>query len=97
MSKDHFKITLLATSILNCFDCLLTLYWVDVGKAYEVNPIMKHLVHNSLLFCLVKIILTSAGLSILWKHIDNKTAQAGTVVAALLYIGIAGYHVWHMI
>ena len=97
MNSSTFKITLLATSILNCFDCLLTLYWVDVGKAYEVNPIMKGLVHNPLLFCLVKIILVSAGLIILWRHIENKTAQAGTVVAALSYIGIAGYHVWHII
>jgi hypothetical protein len=97
MRSSTLKVALLATSILNCFDCLLTLYWVDTSKAYELNPIMGSLVHNPLLFCLVKILLVSFGLSILWTYIENKVAQVSTIVAAVTYACIAGYHVWHIL
>jgi len=76
--------------LLSCIDAFLTITLIDHG-AYEANPLMAPLVKSSpLLFALVKIGLTGAGVVMLTLLARMRVFRR-VPISALLYALLAAY------
>jgi hypothetical protein len=80
-------------------DALLTITLIQRG-AYEANPVMEPLVHNSpLAFALIKFDLTAGGLVVLILLAQARLFRRVSVALVLYgvlfaYAALIGYEVW---
>jgi Domain of unknown function (DUF5658) len=91
--QDHFWLT--ATIILlatNALDATLTLCAVEFGDATEANPLMEALLaHGPTVFVVVKHLLVSLGLVLLWRFRARPLARAGAWLVLPIYPAIVAY------
>ena len=72
--------------VLNLFDGVFTLIWVEYFHAQEWNVMMADLVHSSALaFMMVKLTLVSLGTLFLWRNRSNPLAVVCLFVAFFSY------------
>jgi hypothetical protein len=90
---DHFWLT--ATIVLlasNALDAMLTLCAVEFGDATEANPLMEAvLAHGPTTFVIVKHLLVSLGLVLLWRFRARPLARAGAWLVLPIYPAIVAY------
>ena len=90
--QPHWLAVAVLILLLSCADAFLTLMLLNRG-AYEVNPLMAPLVNGSpLVFTLVKISLTAAGV-VLLTILARMRVFRGIPISFLLYAVLAGYAV----
>jgi len=78
---------------LTCLDAILTLAWIQIGIAYEANPIMQYFIEKSYSsFFLVKMLTTTLGLYIISTYKDKNIINKIYNCILLLYIIIIAYH-----
>jgi hypothetical protein len=89
LSATSLSVTVL---FLNLVDALLTLLFLQLKVAYEVNPLMRLAYHGSPVgFILIKIGLVQLSLLILCSNYRIRLARYALVCAAGLYIVIVAY------
>ncbi len=94
LSIPSFEGGLRILLMLNLFDALATLFWVEAGLATEANPVMAQALNlGPGLFILSKITLVSLAVGLLWRHRDRSFARISAVPLGVLYAGVAGSHV----
>jgi len=72
--------------VINLFDGVLTLVWIEFFGAAEANPMMRDLVYSSaLLFMLTKLALVSLGTVFLWRLRNNPLAVTSLFLAFMSY------------
>jgi hypothetical protein len=82
-----------AVVILNLVDAVLTLLWVHSGLAHEANPLLEQMVHQrAVVFVVVKLILVSTGVWLLWQRRQHPLAVVGLFASFLLYYGVLLHH-----
>ncbi len=87
------KTILTSILVINLFDLISTLALVQGGFAYEANPLMASLISNSaILFALIKLILVSSGVWILYSNQNNKTAYVAAYASLAAYLFVMGVH-----
>jgi hypothetical protein len=80
--------------LLNLFDGLSTVGWVEGGQATEANPIMAAAMNGGPgVFLLSKIALVSLAVALLWRVRHHRAARIAVVPACLLYAFVGGGHV----
>ena len=80
--------------VLNLFDAVFTLLWVQAGHAREANPFLRQLIEASpLAFVGVKLGLVGLGSSLLWLHRDRPLAVTAIFLAFLVYYTLL---LWHL-
>lgn len=81
----------------SALDALLTIAWVNLGLALELNPIMNYFLEISpaLFFC-VKTTMVCGATLILVTHQDKLLAKVGLWLSTLCYTILFGYHIFHM-
>lgn len=86
-------IALLVLGALNVADGALTIEFVRLGHAEEANPLMAHLIAESLpAFALYKFVAASAFMWLLWKYRKHRIAQIGTFASLGMYGLVVGAH-----
>ena len=89
------KLKLLIIWFLNLFDYTMTLKQVNkYGIDIEANPIMRLAMCNEGLFFVVKVLLVTLWLYILYLNQDNTICKLGSWVLLAVYGILAGYHVY---
>ena len=79
--------------VLNLFDGVLTLIWVEFFWASEANPLMSDLVYNSaLLFMAAKLTLVSLGTLFLWRYRSRPLAVMSLFLAFFSYYWVFLIH-----
>jgi uncharacterized protein DUF5658 len=95
--QDAFWVT--ATMLLlvsNALDAMLTLCAVEFGDAVEANPLMEVLLaRGPLVFVVVKHLLVSLGLLLLWRFRSRPLARAGAWLVMPIYPAIVAYELAH--
>jgi len=90
----RFERVLRILLVLNVFDAVLTLIWVETGIATEANPLMAGALEGSPLgFMVIKMTLVALCVGLIWRLRDRLAARAAMIPAALLYAFVAGGHV----
>ena len=98
MSITSFRNGLILLMVFNIIDALYTLMWIQNGLAVEANPIM-----NSALsmgpgtFLIVKVLMVTLGLTLLWRLRASSFARIALIIPALFYSAIIGTHIAHSI
>jgi hypothetical protein len=83
-----------AVLLLNLFDAVATLVWVNLGIAHEANELLAHLLdRNAVLFMAVKLALVFLGVGLLWRRRERRLAVFGLVLALVAYASLGLYHV----
>jgi hypothetical protein len=78
----------------NALDAALTVCAVEFGDAVEANPVMALLLaHGTLSFVIVKHLLVSCGLILLWSLRERRAARVGIWAVVPLYPLIVIYEV----
>lgn len=81
--------------VLNLIDLTATITWIQLGLAEEVNPFMDYLLQiHPLLFALVKIVLVSTAVMILWRFRDHGATHVASGLALTLYMGTYVMHAY---
>ncbi len=79
--------------IANLVDAILTYTAVSDGKASELNPLMAFLLEaNAAYFFLVKLLLVTLGLALLFLSKNQKLAYYALWVCAIVYTAILIIH-----
>ena len=79
--------------VLNLFDGVLTLIWIEHFGAQELNFMMSDLAHGSpLLFMLAKLTLVGLGTLFLWRNRSSPLAVIRVVVAFFSYYLVFLFH-----
>ncbi|MDB4964912.1 MAG: hypothetical protein JWN44_601 [Myxococcales bacterium] len=93
------KLWLLAATIIvasNLVDATLTLCAVEFGDAVEANPLMDALLsHGVLQFVIVKHLLVSLGVILLWRFRERPLAVCGTWLILPVYPALVFYELTH--
>ncbi len=85
---------IIAIVVMNILDLFFTLAWARLGLMKEINVLMEHLVHNSpFLFALVKIILVSLGLTLLWRYRRHPVSVVGLFSLFTVYYSVLLHHI----
>ncbi len=93
-SHVSFEAGLRAILVLNLFDALFTLGWVESGLASEANPLMAMAIeHGAGPFLLSKVALVGLAAALLWRQRQEFTARLALVPLGMLYAFVAGGHV----
>ena len=96
MRRDD-KFWLIASLVIlasNLIDATLTLCAVEFGDAVEANPLMDVLLSRGVLqFVIVKHLLVSLGLVLLWRLRARPLARWGTWLVLPIYPAIVLYEV----
>ena len=88
------KILVGALIVLNMLDGVLTIGWIQSGRAVEANPLMDILLGiHPVLFMLIKLLLVCLGVSLLWRLRTNTTAVFSIHLCFIAYSFIFLYHV----
>jgi len=84
--------------ILNVLDGLMTLLWINLGIANEMNPLMSFLLFQGPeVFFFTKILIVGLGLIFLWKHKEYKIAVISAKIAMTVYILVCLWHITNLI
>ncbi len=89
------KLQLFIIWLLNLFDYIMTVravnkYDVDV----EANPIMRFALQNDILFFIMKILLVTFWLFVMYRYRDMKICKIGSWVLLAVYGALAIYHIY---
>ncbi len=80
--------------VLNLFDALATLGWIELGLATEANPVMAGALEGGpAAFILSKVALVTLAVGLLYRFRKEPFARAALIPVGLLYAGVAGSHV----
>jgi len=78
---------------LTCLDAIFTVIWIEIGIAYEANPIMDFLIEKSYKsFFLVKMLITTLSLYVISKYKNKNITNTIYNCILLLYTIIIAYH-----
>ena len=95
-SARHFRWLrwiIAAVLVLNVLDAILTLLWVESGRAREANLLLAPLIdQDPLLFVAVKFALVLLGALLLWRLRTHRLAVVSIFVAFLAYYWLLLYH-----
>ena len=95
-SAQHFRWLrwiIAAVLVLNMLDAILTLLWVESGRAREANLLLAPLIdQDPLLFVAVKFALVLLGALLLWRLRTHPLAVVSIFVAFLAYYWLLLYH-----
>jgi len=81
-----------AIVLLNLFDCLFTLVFLQLGLCDEANPFMCALyVTSPWLFAAVKLVSVNVALAFLLKVRARPLARAALGLAAVVYLALGAY------
>lgn len=92
--RAAFLYAVAATALVfNLLDAVLTMIWVESGRATEANPLLEPLLSASpVVFVLAKMSLVSLGVLLLWRLRDRVSAAVALVVTAVIYGAVVAYH-----
>jgi|GEM_PF-3009670 len=94
LSDNSFEGGLRILVMLNLFDALATLFWVEAGLATEANPVMAQALDSGpALFILSKVALVSLAVGLLWRLRAERFARIAAIPLGGLYALVAGGHV----
>jgi hypothetical protein len=80
--------------LCNVLDAAFTVAAVGSGDATEANPLMEVLLSRGALeFVVVKHVLVSLGVLLLWQRRAHRLARAGLFCSVPIYSGLVTYHV----
>ncbi len=80
--------------ILNLFDAIATLAWIEAGLATEANPVMAGALQGGpAAFILSKVALVTLAAGLLWRFRKQEFARVALIPVGLLYALVAGSHV----
>ncbi len=86
-------IAIVVLHFLNTFDAMMTTIWVELGLAYEANPLIAGLFDiGPHAFLLAKLITVTIFLAVLWKFVDKRLARAGVWLGLVVYMMIMAFH-----
>jgi hypothetical protein len=78
--------------VSNALDATLTLCAIEFGDAVEANPLMEVLLAKGpLVFVVVKHLLVSLGLMLLWRFRARPLARAGVWAVLPVYPALLAY------
>jgi len=79
---------------MNLGDAIGTLFWVTAGFASEANPLMAFVIKESpLAFVILKLMLVSMSVFLLWKLRSYNIAKIITVPLFIVYLCISIIHI----
>jgi hypothetical protein len=79
--------------VLNMLDGVLTIAWVNLGRATEMNPLMDVLLStHPVLFMAIKLLLVCLGVLLLWRYRTKTTAIVSIYLCFVAYAGVLLYH-----
>lgn len=79
--------------VLNLFDAVATLVWLEMGMAVEANPVMEYFLrYGPVLFVTIKLGLVSGGTLFLWHQRERPLAVVAIFIAFLAYYLLMLYH-----
>lgn len=94
--EQHFRwlrIIVACILLLNVADAVLTLHWIDTGRAREGNVLLAGLAHDHpRIFVAVKLTLVGLGTLLLWRLHRHRLAVIALFVAFMAYYGLLIYH-----
>ena len=83
--------------VLNLFDGILTVLWIQLSYAREWNVFMRGLAHSDLvLFMLVKLAVVSLGTLFLWRNRHHPLAIVAIFLAFSAYYLVLLYHIQYL-
>jgi Domain of unknown function (DUF5658) len=86
-------IVLALVLLLNLVDLCATVFLISAGFATEANPIMGGAFEGgTFAFALAKIVMVSAGVSVLFHFRQRRLATVGAFAALAVYGGVCVYH-----
>ncbi len=84
-----------ALLILNLFDGLFTMFFLQLAVAEELNPLMRAAYEESpMMFMGVKMLVVNAGLLLLCLHRKMKASRLAIRAGAVVYAAINGWHLF---
>jgi hypothetical protein len=84
-----------ALLVLNLFDGLFTMFFLQLAVAEELNPLMRAAYEESpMIFMGVKMLVVNAGLLLLCLHRKMKASRLAIRAGAVVYAGINGWHLF---
>lgn len=84
---------IVAVVVLNILDLLFTLAWSQLGLMRETNILMEQLLYvRPVLFALVKIVLVSLSLILLWRYRRHPFAVVGLFSVFTVYYSVLLHH-----
>jgi hypothetical protein len=79
--------------VLNAFDAVFTLYWVEAGLAIEANPLLARIViSHPVAFVVSKLLLVSLGSLLLWRLRTRRASVVAIFLAFLAYYYLLVVH-----
>ena len=94
LSLPSFEGGLRIMLILNLFDALATIGWIEAGLATEANPVMAGALEGGpAAFILSKVALVTLAAGLLWRFRKETFARLALIPVGMLYAGVAGTHV----
>jgi len=80
--------------LLNLFDALFTLFWIEADIASEANPLMAQaFTLGPMGFIVVKLALVTLSVGLIWRLRARRGARVALVPVAVLYAYVVGGHV----
>jgi len=81
-----------AIALLNLFDCLFTLAFLQLGLCDEANPVMRGLyLASPWLFAAVKLVSVNLALAFLLKVRARPLARTALGLVAVVYLALGAY------
>jgi hypothetical protein len=90
---DWLQSMLAAVVVLNMLDGILTIGWIESGRAVELNPLMDYLLGtHPVLFIFTKMLLVCLGVLLLWRFRAKTSAVISIYLCLAVYSGLLLYH-----
>jgi len=90
---DWLKGLVAAVVVFNMLDGILTIGWIQSGRAVELNPLMDYLLGTDpVLFIFTKMLLVCLGVLLLWRYRSKTSAVFSIYVCFAVYSSILLYH-----
>ncbi|MEN8177868.1 MAG: DUF5658 family protein [Pseudomonadota bacterium] len=91
--NDKLKGLVISIILLNTLDGILTIGWVEMGRATEINPLMDQLISiHPVLFMAIKMLLVCLGVLLLWRFRYKTMAVASLYLCFTAYSILILYH-----
>ncbi|MBL4683951.1 MAG: hypothetical protein JKY37_05135 [Nannocystaceae bacterium] len=93
IQAEWLRAIVTAVLVLNLFDAVLTVLWVQLGIATEANLLLAGVLERSaVLFMVVKLSLVSLGMGLLWRQRARPLAVFGIALVFCAYATLLVYH-----
>lgn len=90
---DWLEGMLAVVVVLNMLDGILTIGWIQSGRAVELNPLMDYLLGtHPVLFIFTKMLLVCLGVLLLWRFRARTSAVISIYLCLTIYSGVLLYH-----